>query len=424
VSGGGSALGRALREHRPGWALPGAFLVDPEIHAVELDAIWRRSWLFAGVSADAAGAGDLFRFDVGDDSMIVVRDDTGTLHALHNTCRHRGMPVCAERSGRARGWLCPYHQWSYALDGTLLGCGGAGDEVERSDLGLRRAGVAEVGGLIFVWAGGAPPPFGEAGAALAAALAPQGLDSARVAHAIEYSVAADWKLVWQNNRECWHCRAGHPEYVLANFDVARDDAPTRALATSRARDHARALGALAEDRAGGDGWGAGADEHARPGLYGFPAAGRWWAANRTPLAPGFVTESLDGRPVAPPMGDYAAHDVGTLRVRTVPNFWCHASSDHAVLTRLVPDGPGRTLITVRWLVDAGAVEGRDYILESLLPFWRITSEQDWSLCERNQAGVRSPAYTPGPYSLSREANVIAFDDWYVERLRVASRSGG
>jgi Rieske 2Fe-2S family protein len=409
-------LARTLAEHEPWHALPRAFHVDPEIHEQELEAVWRASWLFAGVSARASEPGEYFLFALGDDSMIIVRDGGGRLHALHNTCRHRGMPVCAEPSGRARGWVCPYHQWSYALDGALLGCGGAQDDLDRSQHGLRRAAVAEIGGLIFVWVGPDPQPFGEAEAALGAALAPQGLAGARVAHTIDYRVAANWKLVWQNNRECWHCRTSHPEYVRANFDIAPTDARTLEVARARARDHARTLGALAT--APGE-WGAGADEHAEPGLYAFPARGRWWSANRTPLAPGFVTESLDGEPVGPLMGDYPGHDIGTLRVRTVPNFWCHASADHAVLTRLLPAGPEGTQITVSWLVDGDAVEGRDYQLDRLLAFWQTTSEQDWALCERNHAGVRNPAYRPGPYSREREYNVAAFDEWYLERMRRA-----
>jgi Rieske 2Fe-2S family protein len=119
------------------------------------------------------------------------------------------------------------------------------------------------------------------------------------------------------------------------------------------------------------------------------------------------------------MGDYPGHDIGTLRVRTVPNFWCHASADHAVLTRLLPAGPEGTQITVSWLVDGDAVEGRDYQLDRLLAFWQTTSEQDWALCERNHAGVRNPAYRPGPYSREREYNVAAFDEGYLERMRRA-----
>jgi Rieske 2Fe-2S family protein len=403
-----TSLSAALAEHRPGHALPRSFALDPDIHARELDAIWRASWLFAGVSAQAREPGDFFCLALAaGDSVIVARGEDGGLRALHNTCRHRGMPVCGEESGHARRWVCPYHQWSYALDGRLLGCGG--EELDPDEYGLHRAVVAEVGGLVFVWlgtSGAQPVPVDDAWRELRAALGAQGIDRARVAHHIDYDVCANWKLVWENNRECWHCHAGHPEYVQANFDAAPDTEHHRHAAAQRAAQHAAALAELA----------APADEHDRPGLYRFPSPGRWWSANRTPLREGFVTESLDGRPVAPLMGDYAGHDVGTLRVRTVPNFWCHASADHAVVTRLLPAGPERTAIRVMWLVDEAAQPGRDYELDRLLPFWQLTSEQDWALCERNHAGVRNPAFTPGPYSPRREYNVQSFVDWYLARL--------
>jgi Rieske 2Fe-2S family protein len=103
-------------------------------------------------------------------------------------------------------------------------------------------------------------------------------------------------------------------------------------------------------------------------------------------------------------------------MRTMPNFWNHSSSDHGVSTRLAPAGPGATRIQVQWLVHADAVEGVDYRLESLLPFWELTSEQDWALCERNQAGVRSSAFVPGPYSTAREYNVIRYTEWYLHEI--------
>ena len=403
-----TVLDAALAERRPGHGLPRAFALDHDIHARELDLIWRASWLFAGVSGQVREAGEFVCLTLAaGDSVIVVRGEDGELRALHNTCRHRGMPVCSEPAGRARRWVCPYHQWSYALDGRLLGCGG--EDLDAEEYGLRRAAVTEIGGLVFVWLGtsGVPPaPLQDAARELAAASSAQGIDRARVAHVIDYEVAANWKLVWENNRECWHCHTGHPEYVTANFDAAPDTDHHRRAAAQRSAEHAAALAELA----------APADEHDRPGLYRFPAPGRWWSANRTPLREGFVTESLDGQPVAPLMGDYTAYDVGTLRLRTVPNFWCHASADHAVLTRLLPAGPERTAIRVMWLVDEAARPGRDYDLDRLLPFWQLTSEQDWALCERNHAGVRNPAFVPGPYSPRREYNVLAFVDWYLARL--------
>lgn len=409
-----SALEQALAGHRPGHALSREFHLDADIHAAEVERIWRRSWLFAGLSVEARAPGQFFNFELGDDSILIVRGEGGALHAVHNTCRHRGMRVCEVGAGHAKRWVCPYHQWSYALDGTLLGCGGMEAEVEASQYGLRQAPVVEVGGLVYVWPGlDEPEPFDQAGAALGAALEPQGLLRARIAHCVDYRVAANWKLVWENNRECWHCHVGHPQYVRANFDSVPDSARNRELALSRAADHARTLDVLAVMR---DREHEQPEEHNEPGLYSFPTPGRWWSANRTPLVPGFLTESLDGQPVAPLMGDYPGYDVGTLRLRTVPNFWSHASADHAVLTRLLPDGPEATLVRVYWVVDMDAVEERDYQLERLLPFWQLTSEQDWDLCERNHAGVRSPAYLPGPYSKAREYNVAAFVDWYLERV--------
>jgi Rieske 2Fe-2S family protein len=125
---------------------------------------------------------------------------------------------------------------------------------------------------------------------------------------------------------------------------------------------------------------------------------------------------MDGRQIAPLMGDYAKPTVGTLRIRTLPNFWNHSSCDHAVSTRLLPAGPNATHARVIWLVAQDAVEGKDYQLEELLPFWQLTSEQDWQICETQQRGVRSRAYTPGPYSKYKEYNVDGFVRWYLKKL--------
>src|SRR5207237_6607805 len=161
-----------------------------------------------------------------------------------------------------------------------------------------------------------------------------------------------------------------------------------------------------------------APTHRQTGMTKFPDAENniWFSANRTPLVDGYVSETIDGKQIAPFMGDYRDATVGTFRIRTLPNFWNHSSCDHAVSTRLLPAGPQLTAIRVWWLVDANAVEGRDYQLEKLLPFWQLTSEQDWEICERQQRGVNSSAYTPGPYSTYKESNVDNFVRWYLNSL--------
>jgi Rieske 2Fe-2S family protein len=145
----------------------------------------------------------------------------------------------------------------------------------------------------------------------------------------------------------------------------------------------------------------------------------WFSANRTILADGWVSESLDGRQIAPLMGDYPSPDVGTLRMRTVPNFWNHSSCDHAVSTRLLPTGPQSTKAQVTWLVHQDAVEGQDYKLAELMPFWELTSVQDWELCAQAQRGVLSSRYRPGPLSTFKEYNVEAFQRWYLKELQRA-----
>src|SRR5262249_20932841 len=185
--------------------------------------------------------------------------------------------------------------------------------------GSVRARGEEGGGLFSVAPAESPFPFELARAELEPMLAPQGLEAAKVAARRTYRVEANWKLVWENNRECWHCHLGHPEYVRANYDAARGGEATVAEIERRAAQ-------LRESGLSVD--------QAAVGLATSPSDGRWWSANRTPTVPGFVTESLDGRPVAPPVGAYGGHDVGTLRVRVLPGLWCHASADHAVTTRV------------------------------------------------------------------------------------------
>ncbi len=150
-----------------------------------------------------------------------------------------------------------------------------------------------------------------------------------------------------------------------------------------------------------------------------PEHGIWYSANRTPLEEGYVSETMDGKQVAPLMGDYTDPEVGTLRVRTLPNFWVHASCDHSVAVRLTPNGLTHTSIRMIWLVDGKAEEGRDYDLEKLLPFWLLTAEQDWAICANQQRGVNSHAYTPGPLSTYKEYNLDRFLRWYLQELKTA-----
>jgi Rieske 2Fe-2S family protein len=284
-------------------------------------------------------------------------------------------------------------------------------DLDKSSFGLHSADAEEVEGLIFVSLAEAPIPFGPARELLAPLLKPQGFQRAKVAKTADYAVNANWKLVWENNRECYHCNLNHPQYIKANFDHYNADDTT-----SRIQEQISDVLVRSERK-----WAANGLEptHKQTGMTVFPDAKEniWFSANRTPLVDGWISESMDGKQVAPLMGDYTEADVGTLRMRALPNFWNHSSCDHGVSTRLLPAGPEKTLIRVTWLVNEKAVEGRDYELSKLMPFWQLTSEQDWLICERQQKGISSSAYTPGPYSTFKEYNVDGFVRWYLQKVQ-------
>jgi Rieske 2Fe-2S family protein len=396
-----------------GHSLLGPFYSDDAVYELDLEAVWRRGWLFAGHSCEFPEVGDYISVNVDVDSILVVRDESGQPQAFHNVCRHRGSLITGHACGHVKRLLCPYHQWSYGLDGRLIHAPGMQPDLDKSQLGLRPVHVHEVEGLVYISLAESPPSFDQAQILLASLVKPQGLVRAKVAKSVDYLVSANWKLVWENNRECFHCNANHPQYIKANFDHYNADDTTpriqEQMAAAVQRSEAKwAASGLAVSRK-------------ETGMTTFPDAERniWYSANRTALVDGYVSESMDGQQVAPLMGDYPDPDVGTLRIRTLPNFWNHSSCDHAVSTRLLPVSPQATAIRVWWLVDKNAVEGRDYALTKLLPFWQLTSEQDWEICERQQHGVNSSAYTPGPYSGSKEYNVDAFVRWYVRQLKDA-----
>jgi Rieske 2Fe-2S family protein len=407
---GSDRLANLAAEYRPGWSLPGAFYSHDEVYRADLERIWRVGWLFAGHSCEIPKAGDYFTLEVGPDSIAILRGADGVIRGFHNVCRHRGSLICTESAGHAKKLVCPYHQWTYALDGSLIACRGMGDDFDKSQFSLKQVTVHDFDGLIYFSLAKNPSDIERAREIISTLARPQGFAKAKVAKVVDYLVKANWKLVWENNRECYHCNINHPQYIKANFDHfnADDTTPRIKAQIDAAVRRAQELPSLVDSTA----------TRKDGGMTTFPDVENniWYSANRTPLVDGYVSESMDGKKVAPLMGDYSEFRCDTLRIRTLPNFWNHSSCDHAVSTRLLPAGPQLTSIRVWWLVDADAVEGRDYELAKLMPFWQLTSEQDWEICERQQRGVNSSAYSPGPYSQYKEYNVDAFVRWYMKLL--------
>jgi Rieske 2Fe-2S family protein len=356
--------------------------------------------LFCGHASQLSRPGDYFTYQIGNEALIIIRSSEHDIGAYFNFCRHRGSRILTEGSGHVKGLICPYHQWTYGLDGALLKAHFMPETFAVRDFGLKSAYVRVLEGLVFVSLSEAPSDLTEVEQDLIAHVRLHDLARAKMSSSRSYWVRANWKILNENARECYHCPGAHPEYCRA---VISASAATSKPAMERARiiqaqeeQRWRALGIDAENKP------------FRPGML--------HSVSRFALQPDMATESLDGQPVAPLMGKLPARDVGVVGAGIYPNFLMEASSDHTVTLRFTPMAAELTEVTVTWYVHGDAREHTDYVPEHVEAIWRATAEQDWVLCEANQLGVNSGRYTPGPYA-TNEWGCDHFDHWYVAELR-------
>lgn len=383
-----------MARHKQGWGLEQPFYTSPQIFDLEWERIWKKYWLFAGTTAEIPKTGDFFTYKAHHDSIIIIRGDKGEIHALYNTCRHRGSVVCLEEKGNAPKLMCPYHQWVYNKDGSLFRARLMPDDFDKSSYGLHPAHIRVVNGLIFISLAQNPPDFTKVSQDYSPFLSPYKIDQAKVAYKKTYVLRTNWKLIAENFRECYHCGVAHPEYCSAVIGANMRETADDVIAERRVAWQNKGLATQTIDF--------------RNDSFHF--------AIRYPLRPGVLSYSLDGKAVAKPMGDHTDFDAGVLGLVVYPNFWMDSVSDYIWTMRVTPTGPSRTVIDLTWLVDRDAVEGVDYTVERLTDFWRVTGEQDWELCENNFRGVESSRYQPGPYA-PVEADVVKFIDWYLDRMR-------
>ena len=382
-----------IKRYRPGWSLEQEFYTDQDLFDQEWELIWKKYWLFAGTLADIPRAGDYFIYTAQNDSIIIIRGNKGEVFAHYNTCRHRGSLICLEERGNSPKLICPYHQWVYDKDGTLLKARLMPDDFDRSEFGLHPVHVQVADGFIFISLAERPPDFSKVLKDYAPFLAPYRIEKAKCAYRKRYVLRTNWKLIAENFRECYHCGPAHPEYCNAVIGANMKESSEEELAVRKVEWKKKGLEVETVDF--------------EKDSYHF--------AIRYPLRPGVQSYSLDGKAVARPMGDHKDYDAGVLGLVVYPNFWMDAVSDYMWTMRLTAISPSQTAIDLSWLVDREAVEGVDYNLDRLTEFWKITGEQDWELCENNFRGIESSHYEPGPYA-PVEQDVVRFVDWYVGNL--------
>ena len=346
--------------------LPRRYYVDPEIFAEEHERIFTRRWLCVGREDRIPSPGDYFLQPIGKESIIVLRDRAGVLRAYYNVCRHRGTRLCEEHSGQFSETIqCPYHAWTYALDGRLIGAPSSGDieGFSKTDYPLHRVAVQSWEGFLFINLDQEPEPFAKAFERLLGRFTRFNLPNLAVARTIEYDVRANWKLLFQNYSECYHCGPVHPP-------LAKLTPPT-----SGEND-----------------------------LTDGPFTGGFMVINE-----GSESLTMSGRSCGLMVGDLPEEDLKRVYYYAIfPNMLLSLHPDYVMFHTLWPEAPDRTRIFCSWLFHPDTLKDPSWNPEDGIEFWDMTNRQDWHICEQSQLGVQSRVYQPGPYS-KREALSVQFD---------------
>lgn len=383
-----------VNKHQPGFTLQQPFYTSNEVFEFEWQHIWQKNWLYAGNLAQIPNAGDFFIYQLLKDSIIIIRGNKGEVFAHYNTCTHRGSAICLQDKGRAAKLICPYHQWVFDKDGTLLNARMMPDDFCKEEYNLRSVNVQVTEGLIFICLDTAAPDFSPVKKSLAPFVAPFKINSAKIAAIKHHTLQANWKLVGENFRECYHCGGAHPEYCNAVIGASlKEDTATLTGHKQKEWQQKGLATELVE-----------------------VSEGTTTYAVRYPLRPGIESYSIDGKKVCIPMGDHKDHDAGVIGLVNYPNFWMDAVSDYIWTMKITATSAFTTDVEFCWLVDNDAVEGQDYDLKRLTEFWDTTGEQDGVLCENNFRGIQSNGYRPGPYA-PVEDQVVNFVEWCITQLR-------
>ena len=345
--------------------LPARYYTDQELFRQEVEKFYFQSWICAGRAEQAAQAGDYFLRDVWGESIIVTRDTSDALRAFYNVCRHRGTRICASSDGKFAGRIqCPYHGWTYGLDGRLIGAPNMDDcNFSRHEYPLHSVSCEIWDGHIFINLSPPGEPLSNQLADLRPKFAAWRMQELRLYKRIVYEVGANWKLILLNYNECLHCPVLHPALNrLTDYLGAANEAPQPAYVG---------------------------------GVMGFRN--------------GAETMSIDGkrrRNYLPGLNEEERKQVCYYTI--YPNLLLSLHPDYMMTHTLWPKAVDRTEIICEWHFHPDELARPDFEARDAIDFWDLTNREDWRIVELSQAGIQSRAYTPGPYS-PREALLHGID---------------
>jgi phenylpropionate dioxygenase-like ring-hydroxylating dioxygenase large terminal subunit len=379
-------------------SLDRALYTDEALYQSEIGWMRENLWFMVGHESRIPQPGDYFLYDFDKDNIIVVRDLAGQIRAHHNVCTHRGSRVCSEPSGSTKVLSCPYHAWSFDLNGSLRAAPFVPASFDKSQWGLASCHVRVFHGFIFLSFAETAPSFEDYIGYAGREFELQNASGAKIAARHAWTVEGNWKITVENNLECYHCKPTHPNYCKAHPGL-----PLGKLDEFETRENwmRQKLESSAHERA-------------RQFAPVTPDQNTFHFMGRAVIGMESETESISGKAVAPLMGECAYEGVQTF-VAPTGLATIVLSPDHIVMYNFVPRSARRTDVEAIWLVNGSAAEGTDYNIDRLTEVWLATLLEDKVLVENVQLGVESSAYKPGPI-IESEKYVIAFNRWYRDRV--------
>ena len=364
-----------LIENTPG--LPASAYFDPERFQLELARIWYRNWIYVCRSSELAQPRSFRTFDVGDQRLIIVRDEAGVIQAFHNTCRHRGAALCSQTKGvmPGPGIVCPYHAWVYNLQGELLRTSSKRNPggFELHNHSLYKVHVTDWQGFVFVSLAANPPEFSGQFDTPMNRMDAWHLDDCVTGHVSHKTMQCNWKVFWENYNECLHCPGVHPQ--LSQL------VPIFGRGLLEERDDPQWPAHKGED-----------DPRFKGGLR--RGAASW---------------SMDGRASAAEFPDLSVEDrkLGHVYMTGLPSMFIVGHVDYVRIVSLLPLGPETTGMRIEYLFRPETLKDPGFDLKNLVDFTDIVMSEDAAICEVNQRGL---------HALPHERGVIMPEEYVIKQV--------
>ena len=346
------------------------YFTSPELFETERERIFLRSWLLVGHVSQLEAPGSYFLYEIDRESVIVLRDGAGVVRAFHNHCRHRGSRLCQHASGTLGATIqCPYHAWTYSLDGALRAVPTMADVAgfDPANYPLHRVALETWQGFIFINLERNPPAFADALPALVGKFPHRRANELKSVHTAVYEIDANWKLIFHNFSECYHCPTVHPLLnKLTPFRNSENDL----------------------------------DEGA---VLGGPMS----------MTNPEGSMTMGGARCATPFAALSAEERARVYYYTVfPSAFVSFHPDYVLVHRAQARALDRTRVLCDWYFHPDAIAAPGFDPTPAIDFWDLTNRQDWELCANAHLGVTSRAWEPGPYS-ELESQLAAFDRHYL-----------